>query len=372
MATRRPGRGALAGAVAGVLALTGCTQLDSGGSEPAYDAPTRSDGTYSGTLAVGGATTQAPPMAGWTERFTSDHPQVEAEYRAIGSGRGRAAFVDHALAVAGSDVSLLTDSEEYDAAAERCGSDPVEVPAYARPVVITFNIPGMDHLNLSPDVVADLFTGEIARWNSPRIAATNPGRDLPDLPVTPVHRSDPSGTTAHLTDYLTAVAGNVWPHGPVESWPEELDGQAAEGTSGVLEAVRGTEGAVGYAAAPTDGLGLARIGVGGEFSRPYGRGAAGLLEGSPRVEGAAESQLVLDLDHRAAGVGTYPIMLVSYLLACTSYQNDAEAELVAEFLGQVLSEQGQQRAAEQTGSAPLPESLRESALEIVGTVTPAE
>src|SRR5690625_5494081 len=67
--------------------------------------------------------------------------------------------------------------------------------------------------------MASLFNGDITRWDDPAIAETNPGVELPDLPVVPVNRSDDSGTTENFTEYLAAAGGDAWPHEPSGAWP---------------------------------------------------------------------------------------------------------------------------------------------------------
>ena len=124
-------------------------------------------------------------------------------YDPVGSGTGRENFISGAFAFAGSDSALSTDEGELDAANERCGGDVVEVPAYISPIAVIFNLPGVDELNLKPETIAMIFDGKITKWNDEAIAADNPDADLPDTAITPVHRSDDSGTTGNFTDYLS-------------------------------------------------------------------------------------------------------------------------------------------------------------------------
>lgn len=376
MGAIRPGhvRGAAVALVLTLAVVTvgACSALRDLRPEPPYSVPEVENGRYSGTLAIGGATTQEAAMVAWGERFAESHRGLDVGYEAVGSGQGREDFVAGRLAIAGSDVSLVTDPDQHQEAADRCGADPIEVPVHVRPIQLVYRLPGVDDLNLSPEAVAAIFTGEAERWDDPLIAATNPDARLPRTPITPVHRSDASGTTGNLTDYLATVAGNVWRSGAVETWPEEYGGTAAEGTSGVADAVRATEGAIGYVAAEANRLGVARIGVGGEFTGPGAGSAAEMLTVSPRAAGATDSQLVYDLDHTAAQIGTYPIALVSYLIACPTYEDGTEAELVRDFLAMVLSTEGQELAADRGGSAPLPDQVREPALELTETISRAE
>jgi phosphate transport system substrate-binding protein len=123
---------------------------------------------------------------------------------------------------------------------------------------------------------------------------------------------------------------------------------------------------IGYADASQAGdLGVAAIGVGDDFVTPEPEAAAKIFEVSPRVEGRADTSMVYDLDYSTEEAGTYPIVLTSYLMACPSYADAAEGELVKAYLSYVVSEEGQQTAADNAGSAPLPSSVAEEAQSLI-------
>src|SRR5699024_10624574 len=217
------------------------------------------------------------------------------------------------------------------------------------------------HLNLTPSVIAQIFSGEITTWNDPAIAETNPDVDLPDLPIVPVNRSDDSGTTENLTEYLAAAAPEDWTHEPAGLWP--ISGtQSGAQTSGMLEVVGGAEGTIGYADASRVGdLGSVAVGVGEEFVPFSPEAAAAVVDVSPPAEDASDTVLTIDLARDTQESGAYPIVLVSYSIACQTYESAEHAELVQGYLGYVASEEGQQRAAsaDVAGSAPISGDLRE-------------
>src|SRR5699024_3327444 len=195
-------------------------------------------------------------------------------------------------------------------------------------------------------------------WSDKQIAQTNPDADLPDLAITAVHRSDKSGTTGNFTDYL-AAASDAWPHGSVESWPQD-SGEGAEGTSGVVSAVRNGEGTIGYAdASQARELSIASIKVGSEFVDYSPEAASKALEVSERADATSDSVLTFELDRTTSETGTYPLILVSYQLACTQYKSASTADLVRAWLGHVAGPEGQSASADGAGSAPLPESLQQ-------------
>jgi phosphate transport system substrate-binding protein len=213
-----------------------------------------------------------------------------------------------------------------------------------------------------------MFDGKITKWNDPAIAALNDGVDLPDTAVAPVHRSDDSGTTDNFTQYLSAAAEGSWSYEPDGIWPIK-GGEAAEGTSGLVASVKGGEGTIGYAdESQAGGLGIVSVEVGDDFVAPSAEGAAKVVSVSTPVEGRADVDMAMDIDRTTTEAGAYPIVLVSYLLACQTYDDANEAELVKGFLSYIVSEDGQAAAAEQAGSAPLDSETASKAADIVGAI----
>ena len=146
--------------------------------------------------------------------------------------QGRTQFISGGVAFPPSDAYLKAD--ELTKAQSRCKSDVVEVPAYISPIAVVYNLQGVTDLQLSPATVAGIFDGKITNWNAPEIAADNPGKTLPNLAVTPVHRSDDPGTTQNFTDYLSKASGGAWTYPAAGTWPIQ-SGEAAQGTSGVVD-----------------------------------------------------------------------------------------------------------------------------------------
>ncbi|GAB2880380.1 phosphate ABC transporter substrate-binding protein PstS [Streptomyces mayteni] len=311
----------------------------------------------SGNLAGAGASSQDAAQQAWMAGFQSANPDVTVTYDPAGSGAGREQFIAGGVSFAGSDAYL--EDEELTAATEQCGGDVVEVPVYVSPIAVIFNLPGVDSLNLSPSTIAQIFNQQITTWNDEAIAADNPDVELPDTAITPVNRSDESGTTENFVDYLSQTAGDDWPHEVSGDWPVS-GGEAAQGTSGVVQAVTGGEGTIGYADASQAGeLGTVNVGVGEEFVRYSPEAAAAVLGVSERAEGRGEHDFAFDLARDTTEAGTYPIVLLSYGLACASYDDAAQGELARAYLSYIVSEEGQAAAAEAAGSAPISDELRQ-------------
>jgi phosphate transport system substrate-binding protein len=364
---RRTRRGILPASVAVLaLALTGCGAANDNGD----DTGASGDGgaKLSGTLNGGGSSAQEAAQGVWRAGFQGDNPDVTVNYDPVGSGTGRENFISKAYSFAGSDSALSTDEGELDSAKQRCGGSVIEVPAYISPIAVIYNLPGVDELNLKPETVAQIFDGKITTWDDPAIAADNPDADLPSTAITPVHRSDDSGTTGNFTDYLSKAANGAWSYDPDGVWPIQ-GGEAAEGTSGLVAAVKSGEGTIGYAdESQAGGLGIAALGVGEEFNKPSAEGAAQVVANSPRAEGRDDTDMAIEIDRTDTDSGAYPLLLTSYLLACPTYDDPNEAALVKGFLSYVVSEDGQQAAAYQAGSAPLDSDMAKEASDIVAGI----
>jgi phosphate transport system substrate-binding protein len=349
----RAGAVALAGAL--VLVLAGC-----GSDNPLEGRPGVPPGVeidmsgpdVVGTFAGAGASSIEAAMDAWRAQFQGAHLQATVNYDPIGSGGGRRQLVAGGAVFAGSDQVL--SAAEIDESRAVCGPDgAVDLPIYISPIAVTFNLPGIDVVNLSPENMARIFTGDLTRWDDPALVADNPDIDLPDLGITPVHRSDDSGTTANFVDYLAATAPEVWTWPVSGQWPL-TGGDAAQGTSGVINAVQQTVGAVTYADASRVGdLGTAAILVGGEWVGVSAEGSAIAVDASPLYEGRHEHDLAIAVDRTTDVPGAYPLVLVSFALVCMQYENEADANFVRQFIGFVVSEAGQQVAAHVAGSAPL-------------------
>lgn len=309
----------------------------------------------SGTISGAGASSQDAAMQAWSAGFIGSNPDATVNYDPIGSGGGREQFVSGGSDFGGTDAYL--DKEELAAAKKRCG-EVVEIPTYVSPIAIVVNLKGVEELNLKPQTIANIFNQKIKTWNDPAIAADNPGVQLPNTPITAVNRADESGTTENFVDYLSKAAGDAWPHEVSGDWPVP-GGEAAKGTSGVVQAVTNGEGTIGYVDASQAGdLTTVKVGVGNEFVAYSPEAAASVLDVSKRVEGRGEHSFAYDLARDTTESGTYPIVLVSYNLACTNYDDPKKAELVKAFLSYIISQEGQQAAQKSAGSAPISDELR--------------
>ncbi|MFD2398121.1 phosphate ABC transporter substrate-binding protein PstS [Prauserella oleivorans] len=310
----------------------------------------------SGTISGAGASSQEAAQQAWQAGFIGQNPDVTVNYDPIGSGGGREQFINGGSDFGGTDAYL--DDEELAAAKKRCG-EVVEVPTYVSPIAVIFKLDGVNELNLKPATIAKIFNQQITKWNDPAIAADNPGVQLPDTQITPVNRSDESGTTENFVEYLKATAPQDWPHEVSGNWPVQ-GGEAAQGTSGVVQAVSNGNGTIGYADASQAGeLSTVKVGVGDKFVEYSPQAAAAVLDVSKRKEGRGQYSFAYDLARDTTAEGTYPIVLVSYGIACAQYQDQNKANLVKEYFNYIISAEGQKASADAAGSAPISDKLRQ-------------
>ncbi|NYE35905.1 phosphate transport system substrate-binding protein [Nocardioides cavernae] len=358
------------------ISLTACgggNSADEASADTGDSGSSETSGDYadlSGELAIGGASSQESAQNAWMVGFGEVAPGVTVSYDPVGSGGGRENFISGGFPMAGSDSYLTDDEGELSAATETCASEPIEIPNYVSPIAVIYNVDGVDDLNLSPETLAGIFAGTITTWDDEAIKADNPDVDLPSENITPVHRSDESGTSENFTDYLDAVAGDVWTYGAIETWPTEAGGEGGKGTSGVVQVVTDAPNTIGYAdASQAGGLGQANIKVGEEYVAPSSEAAAKIFEVSPRVEEGSDVNMAFDLDHETEEAGVYPIVLTSYLLACQTYSDEATAANVKGYISYILSDEGQEIGSSEAGSAPLTDQIRTEAQSIVDTIS---
>jgi phosphate transport system substrate-binding protein len=326
----------------------------------------------SGEIAGAGSTAQEAAQKAWIAEFENADGGATISYDGVGSGGGREKFISSAVAFAGSDTPLSESEGELAEAVKRCApGELVEVPDYISPIAIIYNLPGVEELKLEPETLAKIFNQEIENWNDPEIAKENPEVELPETRIVPVNRSDESGTTENFTDYLSKVAPKVWTHEVSGDWPVK-GGEAASGTSGVVEAVAAGEGAIGYADASQAGeLGQAQIKVGSEWAVPSAEAAAKVLDLSKEdseLEQGSKNVIAFEIDRTTEEAGAYPIILVSSLIGCTKYKSASEAALVKGFFEYAISPEGQALAEEQAGSAPLSSALTKKVEAAVGAI----
>jgi phosphate transport system substrate-binding protein len=339
----------IAGLAVAALALTGC----SGGDD---DSGTGSGGggeyaDLSGSVKATGASFPEPYYQEVISAFTEVAPDAKVTYNATGSGTGKKDFGSNLNDFAGTD-SLVKDTD-----GPAAGSF-LYVPTVAAPITVSYNLSGVDKLQLSPETLARIFQREIKTWDDAAIKADNPGVNLPGKNITVAHRSDGSGTTSNFTKYLNTAAKDVWKLGSGDTvkWP--TDTQGGEKNTGVATLIKNGDGTIGYvdlSDAKASGLKFAAVkNKDGRFVEASVAGATAALGGATVKDDLSYDPL------NAAGAESYPITAPTFIIVRATYDDAAKAKLVKGFLTYLLNEG--QEIAEENSFAPLPDALRTKAL----------
>ena len=359
------GRIALPAVLALSMGLTACGAANE--AAPSGGTGGSSGSALSGSLNGAGSSAQSAAMTAWIAGFQKTNPGAQVNYDAVGSGAGVEQFTNGGVGFAGSDKAL--DDDQLAAAKQHCGSDAIDIPTYVSPIAIAYNLKGVDDLQLSPATTAGIFAGKITTWDDAAIKADNPDAKLPSTKITPVHRSDKSGTTNNFTDYMSKTAPSAWSGGATEEWPVS-GGESAKGTSGVVAVLKDGDGTIGYADESQVGdLQTAKVKVGSSWNAPSADGAAKTLSDSDNVSGRPSGDIVVDIKRTTTAEGAYPVLLVSYEIFCTKYSDASQGKLVKGLLTYMVSSEGQKAAASAAGSAALPDKLASDAKASVDMVT---
>jgi len=326
---------------------------------------------YSGAIAGAGATFPNPIYQQWLVDYNAAYPQIKISYDSIGSGGGVKQITENTVQFGGSDAPLKP--EERTAAQQANGTEVLHIPTVFGAVVPAYNLAGVAaKLNFTPDALGGIFAGKITKWNDPAIASANAGVSLPATDITVVHRSDGSGTTNVFTGYLTKVS-KVWTDtlgansaGKEVAWPVGLGGQ---GNEGVTATVTQTPGAIGY-------IELAyAIQNKVQFGKVKNKSGTFIDASLESVTAAAQLPTIpADLTFSSTDTDApdgYPIANATWLLVYREQDkvsdNQLRSEALIHFLIWVL-DKGEAEAPS-LDYAPLPDTLRAAALQMVGTVT---
>ena len=312
-------------------------------------------------LSGAGATFPLPFYNVIFENFAEVNGDAVA-YGGIGSGGGVRNLRDKIVDFAGSDA-FLSEKEMSDM------NPVIHVPTCMGAVVVAYNLEGVDKLNLSGELIADIFAGEVKMWNDPRLKALNPDAVLPAEAIIPVFRSDGSGTTFVFTDYLTKVSpmwANKFGAGKSVNFPS---GQAAKGNPGVAGVISQTKNSIGY--------------VGSEYAFaqkiPYARienQHGEMVEPTAETISAAASGEIPS-DTRTSitnsdATGAYPIATFTWMVIYKeqNYSDRSMDQAVAtlDLLQYILSDEAQNITSE-VHYAPLPTKAKELSMKNLKTVT---
>jgi phosphate transport system substrate-binding protein len=363
-------RTAAAVAAAGLL-LTACGSDNNADASPGSGgsaaAPSNSS-CESGTLNAEGSSAQQNAIDEVIANYTAECADATINYNPTGSGAGVEQFNAGQVDFAGSDSALKADAGEVDAATKRCGGNEAwNIPMVVGPIAMAYNLDGVDGLVLTPAVAAKLFKGDIKKWNDPAISALNKGAKLPSADIKVFFRSDESGTTENFQKYLAGAGGGAWTAEPSKVWPGA--GEGREKSSGVADGVKTTPNSITYVEwsyARDNGLGIAKVDNGAGPVELTGESVGAAVTSAKSV--GTGNDLRLELDYATKTPGAYPIVLVTYEIACSKGLPADKAKLVKSFLT-FFSSSATQASLEEIGYAPLPDTVRtkvEAAVKALG------
>jgi len=270
-------------------------------------------------LTGAGSTFVFPLVSAWIPQLGSAYG-YNVSYSPVGSGAGVAAVTARTVDFGASDAPLSPDQFT---ACKGC----VQIPWALSATSIAYNLPGLNCVvRLDGATLAGIYEGKISTWDDPAIKALNGSCNLPSTKITPVYRSDNSGTTYNFTDYLSAVSPD-WKtrfgKGVNAQWPA---GVGARGSSGVAGVVTKTQGALCYvdvAYALTNKLRTAWVkNAAGKYASPGLRGIAAAAASLPaKISGNGEISIV---NPSKGDPLAYPISTFTYVIVPTSSSKAAD------------------------------------------------
>lgn len=305
------------------------------------------------TINGSGSTLSKPYQETAIEEFKKANKGVTLNYGGGGSGKGRQDLADMVVDFAGTDSPY----KEADLAKIK-GGDVLYFPILLGPITVSYNVDGVDKLQLGAETLAKIFQRDVKKWNDKAIAADNPGVKLPDADIIVAHRADGSGTTQNFTEYLNIAAKGVWrlKSGSTVEWPS--DTQAGQGNGGVAQIVKSTKGAIGYvdlSDAKASGLKYARVkNQAGKFVEPTTAAASAAGDGIEVKSNLLFSAL------NAKGDKAYPITCQTWVIVYAKQADRTKGEMLKAYL-KFLVKDGQKFLSD-IDYAPLPKGLRDQAV----------
>ncbi|MDR2955902.1 MAG: phosphate ABC transporter substrate-binding protein PstS [Prevotella sp.] len=320
-------------------------------------------GKKESALSGAGATFPAPFYNIVFKEYAKTEQGSEITYGAIGSGGGIRSLKDKTVDFGATDV-FLSEKE-----LQEMGADIIHIPTALGGVVLSYNLKDIKNLKLTSELISDIYLGKIKNWNDEKIKVLNPDLSLPDKQITPVYRSDGSGTTAVFSEYMTKVNAE---------WKEKIgegkslkfpEGIAAKGNPGVAGIVVETDGAIGY--------------IGSEYALALNMQSALLqnsagnfvaadgksISASANIDIPADTRVVIT---NSSNPDAYPIATFTWIIAYKeqNYNNRTieQAQSLANLLSYIISDAGQELAGK-THYAPLPPLAVEKTKALIQSMT---
>jgi phosphate transport system substrate-binding protein len=297
-----------------------------------------------------GATFPYPIYAKWAEAYKKV-TNVGLNYQSIGSSGGIRQIRAKTVTFGATDAPVP--------GAELDKDDMVQFPAIIGGTVPIINLDGFKpgELRITGEILAEVFMGNILKWNDAKLAALNPGKKLPNENITVVHRADGSGTTFNFTDYLT-VASKSWAEkvgkGAAVKWPaaSSVGGKGNEGVAANVARVKGSIGYVEYAYVKKNNLNFMQLrNKDGNYVSPDDKTFAAAAAGADWFSVPGMGLSIVD----QKGAQTWPISTASFILMYKSPADKAASQEALKFFDWAFKN-GKNLALE-LDYVPLPDSL---------------
>ena len=282
-----------------------------------------------GSLTGAGSTFVFPLMSQWTTAYQTA-AGVTITYGSVGSGAGIAQITARTVDFGASDAPF-TPSQQTACDAGPPASTCVQIPWAVSGTAIDYNVPNVpQHIKLTGAIIAQIYLGQITNWDDPAIAKLNTGVTFPNLAITPVFRSDGSGTTYNFTQYLSSVSPTFSSQVGIATSVSFPVGVGGKGSSGVAGVISQTSGAIGY----TD----VAYAVQSHFQTAEVENAAGkwLLANNANIQAAANTVKTVPATNALDIVNppktapdAYPICTFTYVMVPTASPN---APLLRQFI----------------------------------------
>ncbi|RUT77640.1 phosphate ABC transporter substrate-binding protein PstS [Ancylomarina longa] len=314
------------------------------------------------TITGAGATFPQPFYNKIFKTYTKEQSLL-VTYGGIGSGGGIRSLKDKIVDFGASDA-FLSDKKLADMPGEV-----LHIPTCLGAVVAAYNLPGKPALKFTPELMEGVFMGKITNWNDPKIAAVNPGVNLPDLAITVVYRSDGSGTTFIFSDYMSKVS-TKWAAkigaGKALQWPVGIGAKGNPGVAGTISQTKGAIGYIGSEYAFAQGIPVASIqNQAGNFILPS------LESVSASAKGEMPADTRVSLTNTTAAEG-YPISSFTWLIIYKeqNYNNRSldQATQTVKLINWIVSE-ATQKETTKVNYAPLPKAAVAKAKAVLAKVT---
>ncbi len=316
------------------------------------------------SLQGSGASFPKPIYEKWVNEYGKINPKIKIDYQAIGSGGGQRAIKENTVDFGASDDPMSDED------LQKAPGELLHIPTVLGAVVLTYNLEGVNQpLKLSPETIAGIYTGDIKKWNDPKIAADNAGVNLPATDISPIYRADASGTTAVFTDFLSKTVSSFKEKIGSAKQPNWVQGvgAGAKGNDGVTGQVKNIPNSIGYieiAFAKANNLPTALIkNKAGNFVEPTIENVSAAAAGSVNeMPDDMRTQIT-----NADGANAYPISSYTYILVYKDQKDAVKGKALVDFLWWATHDG--EKFTSDLHYAPLPEEVVKKAEAKINSIT---